>query len=241
MKIPCRRAIAVRRTRTSAIGVPSDARFIRMALSCAKRASSLNKPMNDQPSLPGFDPPPKPTDSLFFALVPDAAAIARIERLAQALRSEHGLKGKAIDAPRLHVTLHHLGNHVGLPAALLAAASEAAQSIAAAPFPLVLDRAASFPKPRNSPFVLLANVDDGDGDSSVTAFHRTLGEAMKRAGLGAWVQSRFTPHLTLLYDDHRVAEQTIEPIEWTAHEFVLVRSLLGRGTHVPVMRWPLRA
>ena len=33
----------------------------------------------------------------------------------------------------------------------------------------------------------------------------------------------------------------IEPIGWTAHEFVLVRSLLGRGTHVPVMRWPLCA
>lgn len=190
--------------------------------------------MNDQPSLPGFDPPPKPTDSLFFAVVPDAPATDRIERLAQALRGEHGLKGKAIDAPRLHVTLHHLGNHVGLAPALVAAAGEAAQSVTTAPFPLVLDRAASFPKPHNSPFVLLA------ADGGVTAFHRTLGEAMKRAGLGAWVQSRFTPHLTLLYDDKRVAVQAVEPIEWVAREFVLVRSLLGRGTHVPVMRWPLR-
>lgn len=192
--------------------------------------------MNDQPSLPGFDLPPRPTDSLFFALLPDAAAIARIERLAHGLRVEHGIKGRAIDAPRLHVTLHHLGNHVGMPQALAAAADEVAQSIVTAPFPLVLDHAASFPKPRNSPFVLLARA----GDAGVAAFHRTLGEAMKRAGLGDWVQSRFTPHLTLLYDDKRIAEQAIEPIEWVAREFVLVRSLLGRGTHVPVMRWPLR-
>jgi len=201
--------------------------------------------MNDSSSSARSDPPPKPSDSLFFALIPDAAAIARIERLVPALRSAHGLKGKAIDTPRLHVTLHHLGHHAGLPAALVAAASEAAQSIAAAPFALLLDRAASFPKPRNAPFVLLAGdraVDgEGDSESGVTAFQRMLGEAMQGAGLGGWVQSRFTPHLTLLYDDQRVAEQRIEPIEWMVREFVLVRSLLGRGTHLPVMRWPLRA
>jgi 2'-5' RNA ligase len=50
---------------------------------------------------------------------------------------------------------------------------------------------------------------------------------------------RFTPHVTLLRDAHRVPEQEIEPIEWTVREIVLVHSLIGRTIHRHVVRLPL--
>lgn len=70
-------------------------------------------------------------------------------------------------------------------------------------------------------------------------FQRELGVAMKKVGLGQWVDSPFTPHVTMLYDEHEVAEQVVDAIGWTATEFVLVHSLLGQTRHVPLGRWPL--
>jgi 2'-5' RNA ligase len=45
--------------------------------------------------------------------------------------------------------------------------------------------------------------------------------------------------VTLLYDEHRVARQCVEPIAWTAREFALVRSLLGKSQYEVLARWPL--
>jgi 2'-5' RNA ligase len=50
---------------------------------------------------------------------------------------------------------------------------------------------------------------------------------------------QFTPHVTLLRDRISVPEQEIEPICWTAREFVLVHSLLGQTQHIPLGRWSL--
>ncbi len=192
--------------------------------------------MNEPPSLPSTEPAPRATDSLFFAVQPDAPAIARIEALLPDLRSRHGLRGKAMEPQRLHVTLHHLGNHAGVPEALLALAGEAAQQVRRQPFMLSFDRVESFFKPRNSPLVLRGD----DGLAGVTALQAALADAMRAVGLGARVQQRFTPHLTLMYDDQRVRAEAIEPIAWSVREFVLLRSLLGQRTYVPLARWPLR-
>ena len=62
----------------------------------------------------GTDDPAKLTDRLFFAIFPGPAVAARIARVAQYLRSQHGLKGKPLEARRLHITLHHLGDFAGL-------------------------------------------------------------------------------------------------------------------------------
>jgi 2'-5' RNA ligase len=64
---------------------------------------------------------------------------------------------------------------------------------------------------------------------------------MRKVGLGRRVDARFTPHVTLLYDSRLVAEQAVSPIHWTAHELVLVHSLLGQTRYVPLARWPLQA
>ena len=53
----------------------------------------------------------KPSDRLFFALFPDAAAVVQIEELIGRLRREHGLRAKALRADRFHVTSHFLGDY----------------------------------------------------------------------------------------------------------------------------------
>jgi 2'-5' RNA ligase len=89
---------------------------------------------------------------------------------------------------------------------------------------------------RKRPFVLRSGKDL----VALMAFQQAIGMAMKKAGIGRWVQPQFTPHVTLLYDDHLVSEQTVESVSWTVREFVLVHSLLGQTQHIPLGRWPLR-
>ncbi len=193
--------------------------------------------MPEQSFLPGFEAAPRPTDRLFFAIYPDATTAAQIAALAQQLRTQHGLQGKPLKPERFHITLHHLGDYAGLPQDLVAAASMAGASVAAAPFDVTFDRAASFTStPRNRPFVLR-----GDGGlAALVAFQQSLGEALKKTVLGRWAKPGFTPHVTLLYDDRSVPEQAVPPVAWTAHEFVLLHSLIGQTLHVPLARWPLK-
>lgn len=193
---------------------------------------------SDQPSLFGFDEAPtQPTDRLFFALFPDPANAQHISHTTQQLQREHGLRGKPLEPQRLHITLHHLGDTVGLPAQVVAAAQQAAQSVRATAFDVSFERAESFAgRPRQRPFVLRGEA----GLVDLLGFQKALGLAMAKAGLGRWVEARFTPHVTLLYDDQLVGPQPIEPIRWRVAEFALVHSLLGQHRHVMLGRWPLQ-
>ena len=179
----------------------------------------------------------EPTDRLFFALFPDPEIAARIAALAQSLRSEHGLHGKALRADRLHVTLHHLGDYAGVPSDVVAQANMAAARLTVAVFETSFDHVSSFSgRSRNSPLVLRGD----QGLAPLLAMQGELGECMKMAGLGRWVKGGFTPHVTLLYDHHSLAMQPVEPIGWMAREFVLVHSELGQTRHHVLGRWPLR-
>lgn len=192
--------------------------------------------MHEQYLLPGFEAAPIPTDRFFFAIFPDADVAKCIERLALHLRREHGLKAKIHAFERFHVSLHHIGDFVGLPRGLLAMAGEAARAAAVRPpFEIVFDRAMSFVgRPGHQPFVLRGS----DGVSALTEFQQALGAAMEKAGFKLR-KSHFTPHLTLLYGDRSIAEQLIKPVAWTVREFVLVRSLLDLTQYVPIARWKL--
>jgi 2'-5' RNA ligase len=71
------------------------------------------------------------------------------------------------------------------------------------------------------------------------AFQKTMYLAMCRVGLqGPRANAKFAPHVTLMYDDQGISEQAVEPVSWTAHDFVLVHSLLGQTKHVHLGRWP---
>lgn len=193
--------------------------------------------MADQFSLDGFDAPAEPTDRLFFALLPDQAATDRVAALTQQLRDDHGLAAKPIPAERLHVTLHHLGDYLGLPGHIVAAASNAAEGLALPSFTLAFDHVATFSgKPGRLPLVLRG----GDGLDAVTHFQASLDLALRKAGLAKATRATYTPHLTLLYAERRVDDRLIEPITWPVQEFVLVRSLMRRAQYTVIGRWPLR-
>ncbi len=197
----------------------------------------MTDPESGQMGLGGFEPP-KPTDRLFFAVFPDAAAAARIADLARELRELHGLRGKPLQADRFHVTLHHLGDYAGVPDDLVAKAGEAARRVDKAAFEVAFDSASSFSRqPRNRPFVLRGDT----GVAELDDFQSALGTAMAAVGLNRLVERKFTAHVTLLYDDRAVAPQPVERIAWPAREFVLVHSLLGRTEHRILGRWPLAA
>lgn len=185
---------------------------------------------------PGVDGE-RSVDRLFLALSPPADTAAWVFCIGEQLRRDLGLHGKLIAPPRLHVSLHALGHSVCGPRDLVAAANEAASSIQMPQFDVVFDRVMSFDcKRRDQPFVLRASHDL----AALVDFHRALGAAMMRVGLGRWVSMHFTPHMTLLYDKHVVAQRPVEPVRWTVRDFVLVHSLVGQSQHRHLAHWPLQ-
>ena len=183
--------------------------------------------------LPGFDPP-TPTDRLMFLVYPDPSTAQRIAQEASRLRSSLGLDGALLHAERLHITLHHLGDFVGLPNDIVSKGVFAGDAMAAAPFEVAFDRAASFANRRSAnPFTL----QGGEGVTDLVAFQKGLGEKM--AGAALRPDRSFTPHITLLYDGRIVPEKPIAPIVWRIDRFALVQSKLGRTQHVTLREWTL--
>lgn len=188
-------------------------------------------------ALGGFGAEPQ-TDRLFFAVYPDIQTAQRIVQLARAVRAAHAMRGNPLHADRAHVTLHHLGDHAGLPEKLIANASDVAARMAAAPFEVSFDCVASFPgRARKRPCVLRSA--DEPSNAPLVAFQGALGERLRAAGLGRYVERRFTPHVTLLYDERTLAPEPVGPVGWSVRAFALVHSLIGRGEHRVLGRWAL--
>lgn len=190
-----------------------------------------------QASLFDFEPPPPPTDRIFFAIAPDAQAIAAIRALTAALQQRHGMHGRPIAEAKLHCTLCNLGDFAGMPQALLARATQAAALVAAAtpPFSASFDTAQTFiNRARNRPFVLTG----GDGVVGVAALYRQLADALLKAGIGGNPAS-YTPHLTLLYDDVTAAPAGVPPVTWQVGELLLLHSHIGQARPYTILgRWP---
>src|SRR5262249_7153450 len=153
-------------------------------------------------------------NSLFLALRPDADAAAQIAACQEALRDARALRGKPIGADRVHMTLHHIGEFDEIPGSVVDQVGNAAASVRAEPFEVVLDRAKSFPrKTGNSPLVLTASAVV----EPLRQFHKDLGTALEMAGLRTERRS-FTPHLTLLWDPQRLKEEPVPPVRWLARD-----------------------
>jgi len=178
----------------------------------------------------------RPTERLFFALLPPPDVAAAAHALAGGLCA--GLpQARRLAAGRLHVTLHYLGEYAGLPPSLPARAARAAQDLAMAPTQLGFDRLGSFGgQRRERPGVLLGQ---GEGIAGVVALQRRLGEALLRQGLPA--DTRFTPHMTLWYDRAALPEQAVAPLRWQVEDICLLRSVRGEAVYREEGRWPLRA
>lgn len=178
-----------------------------------------------------------PVETLFFALMPPPAAAQALARAALELKQRHGLPGKPLDADRLHLSLHGLGEYAGLPPDLEARAREAAALVVSPPVEVRLDQAVSFGNPRAQHPIVLATQTPSAG---LLELHRRLGLALARAGLGRHVSKVLSPHVSLIYVQRVLPSEAVPPLEWTATEFTLVHSLPGLHRHTHLERWPLR-
>ncbi|SDS36755.1 2'-5' RNA ligase family protein [Bradyrhizobium canariense] len=193
--------------------------------------------MHEQLWFSGFEPKP-PRHSLFFGLLAPTDSATIITKAADDLRHGFGLDGRLIAPERLHVSLHAIGGFDCLPNFIIEKAYEAGSMVSASRFSLIFDSVVSFDNNRaKRPFVFLPGYDL----ARLFALHDVLGKAMKRARMGRYPRSRFTPHMTLLYDSRMVAARPIKPIGMEVYDFVLVDSLVGQSRYIELARWPLQA
>jgi RNA 2',3'-cyclic 3'-phosphodiesterase len=169
----------------------------------------------------------------FFALVPDASAASSLAKIGLRLRLKHGLTGKLLAPEHLHLPLIGLGTHADLAPEHVDLAMQAAAAIKMSSFDVVLDRARSLAGLRR-PLVLCGD----EGVRGVRLLQLAIEIAMHELGVGA-VGRHHMPHVTVLDGWLGIEEEAIEPVRWTATEFVLLRSLRGRRGSVVLGRWAL--
>jgi len=199
------------------------------------RRRSAAPPRLEQFALHGFEPKTA-THSLFLAMFPDADARKNIAAVAREIGTRHALSGKPLPTHRLHITLLHLGDHAGVPPAIVDAAMRAAALVDFAVFDVVFGRVGCFAGGEKKPCVLLGP----DRDSPLQGFQRALCVHLAACGLGAYVKRDFTPHVTLRYVRTPLPAEGVAPVRWSVREFVLVDSLIGQTEYRILGRWSLR-
>jgi 2'-5' RNA ligase len=192
--------------------------------------------MSEQFSFSGMEPP-KLTDRLFFAVLPDPVVTQGIVQLVQTLQREHGLHGQPIDPHKLHVSLLPLGDYPGLPQNLIASVQRVVDALEVHSFTARLDRVCSFSgKADHLPLVLRGS----QGETGFIGLYAALLDVMQVASSAMLTVRNFTPHLTVLYGP-KFPDAEVEPIEWHVSDFVLLRSHIGNGLPYDVLgRWRLR-
>lgn len=193
-----------------------------------------------QPDLTGLPTRAVPSDvhRLFIALCPDDAIRAAIADAVALLASQQPSGGRLIHPRRYHLTLQYLGDFVVLPQDLVVRASNAAGTVRAGAFELVLDRAGSF-RNRSIPWWLGCTMPD----TGLQILWDELGPALAKAGVRVQSGRKLVPHVTVLREAAAALPATpIAPIAWPVREFVLIHSQLGtRNAYELLGRWPLPA
>jgi 2'-5' RNA ligase len=199
----------------------------------ARRFSTV--PASGQASLFGDATAPNEVHRLFFALMPDPVAMARVAAVAARLQSEHRMHGKPIAMSRYHATLSFLGDNDGLRQDWVDRAGRAAERVRVAPCEVQLDRAVIFRRGQGaSPCVLT-----GPAGADLKALWSILRRELIVEGFGKELEHSFVPHVTWIYSRDSHPEQAIEPIVWTAREFVLVHSIVRNPDYRILGRWSL--
>ena len=196
--------------------------------------------------LPSWPPPqprllrPPSTDapvrihSPFFAIIPPPEDAERLHAHGRRVEETLGLRGRALERERLHVTLHRVGDDVDAPDdAEIARWCRAGAAVRCAPFEVVFDRVATFGDD-GRPLVFTS----AQG-TALMALHQSLGMALADTG-EPLRRKRIAPHMTLSYGAKRLAETEVEPVRWQAGELVLIDSRVGEHVHEVLGRWTLR-
>jgi len=190
--------------------------------------------------IPSNPPELAPGISYFFAVLPDDCARAEIAAVGERFRKSHRVSGLPVAADSLHLSLCPMGNPERLRQPLESALLAAAAEVVADSFDATLDSAMRFcARDGQFPFVLCTDAATTAGAMKV---RKAIAAEQLRAGLQVSGVSSFMPHVTLL-QGHAVdaVEESIAPVRWHVHEFVLIRSFFGQSRYEVVGRWPLKA
>lgn len=161
----------------------------------------------------------------FFALLPSPVCGSIASH-----RDQLGAVESKVDDHCLHATLAITDDFDHQPASLEAQLLAIGEGIATGPVPMALDQlsgtadsVALRPSRRIPALAVLAG---------------SLQRRMARAGL-LRTEWTFRPHVTLLYRKGKPFARPLDPICWTATDFVLIHSIVDAHQHVELGRWPL--
>jgi len=173
----------------------------------------------------------EPTQRLFFALWPDAAARAGLE---VASRELLGRRTRLPPADKLHVTLAFAGS---VTAPIRRCLEQAAADIIVAPFELCIDRAGHWPRPR------ILWVGPTRTPPELWQLVRALREVFEACGLQP-EKRPYQAHVTLARKIGRAPQPAdFEPVRWSIGDFCLVESVTdAAGAQYRLLqRWKLGA
>jgi 2'-5' RNA ligase len=156
-----------------------------------------------------------------------------MERLAADLRQRHGLKGRPTPAQRLHLSLNFVGDFRGPPTrAVMEKAKALADKVSERAFAVTLNHVVGW---KSEALVLLGD----EGVIGAELLHAAIHKALVIGSMAPRREPQMSPHVSLLRDKAQVPETFVDPITWTASEFVLLDSVFGEGRHEVLGRWPL--
>lgn len=179
----------------------------------------------------------KPNYTIFLAIFPDLLTAECIANLANKLRQKYAISGRARPASHLHVSLPIPPVNTSTDIIeTIDRACKAATSITR-PFEINFDRVMSFGRgTENHPLVL--SKDDWI-DNDVMRFHELLWATFEKFDRRPCSIPKFTPHLTVLYDNQTLDSTPIETMFWTVKEIVLVCSDVGATKYQRLGSWTL--
>lgn len=166
---------------------------------------------------------------VFFALWPCEEVRAALAALAREVQAECG--GRATRPDTIHLTLFFVG---AIERTRIAALQTIASTVSGAPFELVIDRLGYFRRAR----VAWAGAVCPPPLASLVV---QLTEKLAAEGI-AGEDRPYVPHITLSREAARKpACESIVPVIWRAHEFVLVESVTRAGgvSYEIIERWAL--
>jgi 2'-5' RNA ligase len=175
----------------------------------------------------------------FFALLPSEDVAPEVLRIAETWAGRFRLDWRRHGQPNPHVSFSAFTRMARViePPVAIQKAMDALDFMA---FDVRFDKIRSYETRKDRrPLVLEADAETTD---RVRSFAKAISTTMLyRAGLKMSPFSNIQPHITLLYDPrHCDVVEPIEPIQWRAKEFVLIRSHVGGKTHEELGRWNLR-
>lgn len=176
----------------------------------------------------------------FFAVRPDDPARSAIAEAAARFRKAQRVSGVPVPIDSLHLSLCPTGRTERLRQPLEQALLAAGAQVRATGFMVTLDAAMRcIAKDGQFPFVLCA---DQASTQAALALRKSIADAQREVGLQVGGVSSFHPHVALQFGPAIDAiEESITPIQWHAHEFLLLRSFFGQSRHEVIGCWPLAA